>query len=86
MQGFTVVLDESHAHLLRFFPFSKTDQIPGLDFSNYGSSVHHGSLWMLMDTLLDKETLNSWNIYEEKSGAVVVRIRFSPRHIWGGSY
>ena len=35
---------------------------------------------MLLDTLLDKETLNSWNIYEEKSGAVVVRIRFSPRH------
>ena len=35
---------------------------------------------MLLGTLLDKETLNSWNIYEEKSGAVVVRIRFSPRH------
>ena len=35
---FTVVLEESHAHLLRcFFPFSKTDQSPGLDFSNYGS-------------------------------------------------
>ena len=40
----------------------------------------HGSLRMLLDTLLEKETLNSWNIYEEKSGAVVVRVRFSPRH------
>ena len=40
----------------------------------------HGSLRMLLDTLLEKETLNSWNIYEEKSGAVVVRGRFSPRH------
>ena len=41
----------------------------------------HGSQRMLLDTLLNKETLNFWNIYEEKSGAVVVRIRFSPRHI-----
>ena len=36
---------------------------------------------MLLNTLLDKETLNSWNIFEEKSGAVVVITRFSPRHI-----
>ena len=27
-----------------------------------------------------KKRLNSWNIYEEKSGAVVVRVRFSSRH------
>ena len=40
----------------------------------------HGNLRMLLDTLLDKETLNSWNIYEEKSGAVIVRIRLSPPH------
>ena len=31
-------------------------------------------------TLYWIKKLNSWNIYEEKSGAVVVRIRFSPRH------
>ena len=41
----------------------------------------HGSLRMRLDTLVAKEILNSWKIYEEKSGAVVVRIRFSPRHI-----
>ena len=41
----------------------------------------HGSLRMLLNTLLDKETLNSWTIHEEKSGAAVVRIRFSPRYI-----
>ena len=35
---------------------------------------------MLLDTLLEKETLNSWNMYEEKSGAVAVRVRFSSRH------
>ena len=40
----------------------------------------HGNLRMLLDTLLDQETLNSWNIYEEKSGAVIVRIRLSPPH------
>ena len=38
-----------------------------------------GSLRMLLDTLLENETLNSCN-GEEKSGAVVVRVRFSPRH------
>ena len=35
---------------------------------------------MLLDTLLDKETLNSWQIYEEQNGSVVVRIRFAARH------
>ena len=40
----------------------------------------HGSLKILLDTLLDKESLNSWQIYEEKNGSVVVRIRFAARH------
>ena len=39
-----------------------------------------GSLKMILDTLLDKETLNSWQIYEEKNGSVVVRIRFAARY------
>ena len=34
----------------------------------------HRSLRMLLNTLLKNETLNSWNIYEEKSGAVVVEL------------
>ena len=74
----TVVLDERHVHLLavfsRFLNGSKSW------FGFFPTMEAHGSLRMLLDTLLDKETLNSWNIYEEKSGAVVVRIRFSPRH------
>ena len=40
----------------------------------------HGSLKMLLDTLSDKETLNSWQIYEVKNGSVVARIRFAARH------
>ena len=40
----------------------------------------YGSLKMLLDTLLDKETLNSWQLYEEKNGPVVVRIRFAACH------
>ena len=35
---------------------------PNLD--NWPNMDKHGSLKMLLDTLLDKETLNSWQIYE----------------------
>ena len=40
----------------------------------------HGSLKMLLDTLMDKQALSSWQIYEEKNGSVVVKIRFAARH------
>ena len=40
----------------------------------------HGRLKMLLGTILQKKTLNSWQIYEEKHGSVVVRIRFAARH------
>ena len=52
---------------------------PNLD--NWPDMDKLGCLKMLLDTLLDKETLNSWQIYEEKNdGSVVVRIRFAARH------
>ena len=40
----------------------------------------HGSLKMLLDTLMDKQALSSWQIYEEKNDSVVVKIRFAARH------
>ena len=40
----------------------------------------YGSLKMLLDTLMDKQALSSWQIYEEKNGSVVVKIRFAARH------
>ena len=40
----------------------------------------HENLKMLLDTLMDKQVLSSWQIYEEKNGSVVVKIRFGARH------
>ena len=57
-----------------FYGFPRPNLDNGLDMDK------HGSLKMLLDTLLDKGTLNSWQIYEEKNGSVVVRIRFAARH------
>ena len=35
----------------------------------------------LMDTLMDGNQLHSWNIFEERNGQIVVKIKFSGGHI-----
>ena len=77
---FTVILEERHDHPLRFRCNSAFSCGSKPWFGFLPTMEAHGSLWMLLDTLLEKDTLNSWNIYKDKSGALLVWVRFSPRH------
>ena len=38
----------------------------------------HTTLNMLLDSLFRQNSLNNWNIFEDKTGSVVVKLRFSP--------
>ena len=38
------------------------------------------TLKCLLDVLVDVNTLQSWNIFEEKNGQVVVKLRFDSGH------